>query len=84
MSYQSYQQGHSPQRKIHTLTVHAQQTSILREQGCTCTPRQASIANLSTFIKDTKRHADQHKSNAQSMMLLPNFTKLTNINLPPK
>ena len=55
MAYQSCQQDNSPHTIICTLTVHAQQTSILRQQGCTCTPRQAFIANLSTFIKDTKR-----------------------------
>ena len=55
MAYQSCQQGSSPHTKIHTLTVHPQQTRILGQQGCTCTLRQAFIADLSTFIKDTKR-----------------------------
>ena len=38
MAYQPCQQGNSSQTKIHTLTVHAHQKSLLRQQGCTCSP----------------------------------------------
>ena len=44
-----------PPPPICALTVHAPQTSILREQGCTCTPRQALFSDLSTFIQAITR-----------------------------
>ena len=68
-AYQSCQHGNNSARtKIHTLTVHAQQTSILRQQGCTCTSRQAFLVNLSTFIKGIK-------STTHHILLLGNFNE---------
>ena len=42
MAYQPCQQGHTQNTKICTLTVHAQQSSLLQQQGRHCTPQQPS------------------------------------------
>ena len=60
MAYQSCQHGNSPPPPpppppICALTVHAPQTSILRQQGGTCTPRQALFSDLSTFFQAITR-----------------------------
>ena len=47
-------------KNLHTHST-CKQTGILRQQGCTYTPRQAFIADLRTFIKDTQRENDASK-----------------------
>ena len=48
---------HSPTQnpKIVTLPIHAQQTSLLQQQGRHCTPQQAFIANLRLFLHKTPK-----------------------------
>ena len=50
--YQPCNQRVTNSGRIQTLTVTAQHTSILRQQGCTKTPRQSFITDLCQFITD--------------------------------
>ena len=50
--YQPCNQQVTDSEHVQTLTVTAQHTSILRQQGCNETPRQAFIIDLRQFITD--------------------------------
>ena len=71
MAYQPCQHDHTQNSNICTLTVHAQQMSLLQQQGRQCTPQQAFIADLRLFLQDIK-------SSTHHILLLGNFSETLN------